>query len=80
MIKSPSFKQVRSDRHISPSILPSCILKTLDSPSELVFNDFRKLRNDVHQLANKFRAEFGIKSGDRICAYSSNTYETAGEN
>lgn len=61
-------------------LLLSCILKTLESPSELVFNDFRKLRNDVHQLANKFRTEFGIKSGDRICAYSSNTYETAGEN
>uniref|UniRef100_A0A915DZZ8 Acetoacetyl-CoA synthetase n=1 Tax=Ditylenchus dipsaci TaxID=166011 RepID=A0A915DZZ8_9BILA len=48
-----------------------------NSPTEMHFYDYASLRQDVHRLASVMRLKFNVKSGDVVCAYVSNRYETA---
>lgn len=38
---------------------------------------YAKLKEDVASVAHQMQSEFGLKTGDRVCAYVPNIYEAA---
>ncbi|KAI1731991.1 AMP-binding enzyme domain-containing protein [Ditylenchus destructor] len=47
------------------------------SATELKSYNYATVRRDVHELSTVLRHKYGVKSGDYVCAYVANRYETS---